>query len=155
MPAAVHLSNVYRCSSVDFLYRVLQERLQDPSLNISHAHLPTRTEHTRFVRSKPYRAWYLIKVASSTIGHIWLNRQNEIGLTLLRDARRKGYEAAALLALLAKHHPLPAIPSKRSGSFLANVAPNNKALMRALRGLGAKKIQCTYKLGRQGRPTRS
>jgi RimJ/RimL family protein N-acetyltransferase len=147
MPAAVRLSNVYRCSSVDFLYRVLQERLQDPSHNISHTHLPTRTEHTRFVHSRPYRAWYLIKIANSTIGHIWLNRQNEIGLTLLRDARRKGYEAAALLALLARHHPLPAIPSKRSGSFLANVAPNNKSLMRALRSLGARKIQCTYIFG--------
>jgi hypothetical protein len=153
--AAVRLSNVYRCQSVDFLYRVLRERLQDRSLNISHTRLPTRAEHARFVRSKPYRAWYLIKVADSTVGHIWLNRQNEIGLTLFRDARRKGYEAAAILALLDKHDPLPAIRSRRSGSFLANVAPNNKGLIGALKSLGARKIQYTYKLGHRRPRARS
>jgi RimJ/RimL family protein N-acetyltransferase len=143
---AVRLNNVYRYPSVDFLYRILQERLQDPSLNISHTNLPTRAEHARFIRSKPYRAWYLIKAGSSVIGHIWVSRQNEIGVTLLKTARRKGYEAAALLALLDRHRPLPAIPSKRSESFVANVSPNNKALMRVLRRLGAKRIQCTYRL---------
>jgi hypothetical protein len=147
----VRLNNVYRCPSVDFLYKILQERLQHRSLNISHANLPTKAEHVRFFRSKPYRAWYLIKAGSSLIGHIWVNRQNEIGLTLLKTARRKGYEAAALLALLGRHRPLPAIPSKRSGSFLANVSPNNRALMRALRSLGAEKIQCTYRLVQRGR----
>jgi RimJ/RimL family protein N-acetyltransferase len=142
----VRLNSVYRYPCVDFLYQILQERLQDRSLNISHAKLPTRAAHARFIRSKPYRAWYLIKAGSVRIGHIWVNRQNEIGLTLLKTARRKGYEAAALMALLDRHRPLPPIPSKRAGSFLANVSPDNQALMRVLKSLGAEKIQCTYRL---------
>jgi RimJ/RimL family protein N-acetyltransferase len=146
MSPTVRLNNVYRYPSVAFLYQILQERLRDRSLNISHANLPTRAEHARFMRSKPYRAWYLIEADGALIGHIWVNRQNEIGLNVLKSARRKGYEAAALLALLDRHRPLPAIPSKRSGNFLANVSPNNKALMRVLENLGAKKVQCTYRL---------
>jgi hypothetical protein len=142
---AVRLTSVYRCQSVDFLYELLRERLLNRSLNISHTILPTRTQHLRFVRSKPYRAWYLIKVDRAKVGHIWLNRQNEIGLTLLRAERRKGYEEAALRMLFAKQRPLPAIPSKRSAAFLANVSPHNRDLQRAFESMGGEKIQCTYR----------
>ena len=144
MPAVIRLANVYRCESVDFLYQLLRERLKRPSLNISHSKMPTKVSHARFMRSKPYRAWYLIKVADMSVGQIWLNRQNEIGVTISKNERHKGYEAAALRALISKHKPLPRIPSKRSARFLANISPQNRALVQIFKKLGARKIQCTY-----------
>ena len=142
----ISLVSVYRVDSASVLYQMLRERLEERRLNISHANLPSRSRHIHFMRTRPYRAWYLIKANSSVVGQIWLNRQNEIGLTILKKERHKGYEKAAIMALISRHRPLPPIPSKRSGSFLANVNPNNRAVVGALRNLGAKILQHTYKL---------
>ena len=47
-------------SDARFLYLLLMER--DPKTNISHRKMPTYNEHRKFIASKPYKAWYVIKV---------------------------------------------------------------------------------------------
>ena len=46
-------------SDYRFLYNLLKER--DSKANISHKTMPTYTEHLRFIKSRPYRKWYVVK----------------------------------------------------------------------------------------------
>ena len=48
-----------------FLYELLSER--NPNANISHKKLPTYKQHVKFVMSKPYFKWYIIKNNSKSI----------------------------------------------------------------------------------------
>ena len=69
-------------SDLRFLYLLLKER--DPRANISHKSMPTYSEHTKFVKSKPYNAWYVVYFGSKKAGSIYLSKQNEIGIFLLK-----------------------------------------------------------------------
>lgn len=135
------------------LYDLLRERSEedDPSVNISHRRLPPWSEHLEFVRSRPYRYWYFLKAAGEleplkVVGYISCTRQNEIGIALFRACRGRGYGRQALAKFVAEHKPLPAIPSKRSGRFLANINPANAASIRLFTGAGFVHLQNTYAL---------
>ena len=42
--------------------------------------MPTYTEHLRFIKSRPYRKWYVVKYDGLKIGSVYLTSQNEIGI---------------------------------------------------------------------------
>src|SRR3989304_6456309 len=44
--------------AVEVLYELLRER--PPEANISHHQVPTFSQHELYVRSKPYRSWFLV-----------------------------------------------------------------------------------------------
>lgn len=134
------------------LYELLRERSGgDPHVNISHLRLPTWDEHVAFVKSRPYRYWYLLQVAEEMeplkhVGYISCTRLNEIGIVLSKAHRGRGYGRQALMQFIADHEPLPAIPSKRSGRFLAHINPKNAASIKLFTGAGFAHIQQTYAL---------
>lgn len=135
------------------LYELLKERSGgDPHVNISHLRLPTWDEHVAFVKSRPYRYWYLIRaewdgpLREGYVGYISCTRLNEIGIVLFKARRGKGYGRQALMQFIADHEPLPAIPSKRSGRFLAHINPKNAASIKLFTGAGFAHIQQTYAL---------
>lgn len=132
----MRLVSVYRVRSAPtLLYELLKTRV--PHMNISHQKLPSLKEHKRFVRSIPYRYWYLIEVGRRFVGSVYLTRQNEIGIFLFPEFHGRGYAGNAIRVLMAKH------PRER---FLANINPANTQSIRLFRRLGFSMLQHTYEL---------
>lgn len=84
-----------------FLYDLLKER--KPWESISHKKVPHYDEHVKFVRSKPYRKWYIIDY-KGPVGAIYLTNKNEIGIFIERHNQKRGFGAKAL-AMLIEDNP--------------------------------------------------
>lgn len=138
----VKLINVYRVKEAPrILYRLLAARPK--RMNISHKCLPSFFDHCRFIRSKPYKEWYLLKKKDSFIGSIYLSLSNEIGIFLFQEFCGKELEEDTLQIFIAKRHRL---------RLLANVSPRNKGYVRLFQKLGFRHIQNSYCLEpKQGR----
>lgn len=118
--------------AINILYDLLAERT--PEQSISHKSMPTMEEHAAFVRSLPYRAWYLIQVGNEYVGCVYLSKQREIGVSIFEKRRGNGYATEAVQELMRKW----------PGRFLANIAPNNKASQAFFTKLGFTPLQVTY-----------
>ena len=105
-------------SDIRFLYNQLKER--DSKINISHKKMPKFEDHSKFVLSKPYSKWYIIILEKQKIGSIYLSKQNEIGIFLMKSWNVDDIRLESLIILMKKN------PRKR---YLANVNPNNKKLI--------------------------
>jgi RimJ/RimL family protein N-acetyltransferase len=135
----VKLVDAYRVDEAPaLLYRLLQERNAD--VNISHRAMPTWRQHLAFIRARPYRAWYLIRVGPSLVGAVYLSKQNEIGVFVLREHQGRGYGSDAIRKVMARHRGV-----KR---FLANINPRNPRSIALFTDLGFRHIQNTYELMR-------
>ena len=164
---SVILVDVYKHEdSLKILFGIMQERSyqDDPYVNISHRTMPTWREHVNFFESKPYRRWYLIQAvswdtekkiylepgslnyATEIVGTCYLTRQNEIGIVLFGHYRGRGFGTKAVHLLTTKHKPLPAIPGKRSGRFMANINPANEKSIALFSKLGFTHLSDTYVL---------
>ena len=105
--------------------------------------MPTWREHVRFVRSKPYKAWYLISDAPGHYaGGIYLSKMDEIGVFLFKNFQKLGYGSQAVSLLMKKHRAV-----KR---FLANASPLNDRSIQFFKSMGFGHIQNTYEWRRKG-----
>jgi RimJ/RimL family protein N-acetyltransferase len=130
--------------AVDVLYELLSER--PPHANISHSGMPEFAKHEAFVKSKPYRQWFLIlNEYGQRVGAAYLTSQNEIGISILKRYQRQGYALQALTEI-RKIPPLLPIIGKRSKNYIAHVAPQNEASHALFTRAGGKPIQVTYVL---------
>lgn len=130
------LVSVYRRKDAGlFLYRLLAER--PAYANISHHQMPTLRKHLMFVRSRPYKAWYLIEQRRQFIGAVYLSRHDEIGVSILPEYRHHGFAQRSIAALI-KHHRRP--------RYLANIAPYNTPSHLLFSAIGFTPIQHTYEL---------
>lgn len=137
------LVSVYRePAAVDILYELLKER--PASVRISHKTMPSYRDHRAFVRSRPYRFWYLIDVDGMYVGDIHSTMFNEIGIFLFEGEQVRGYGTKAVRMVMKKHKPLPAIPARRIARWLANVAPENWEGKYFFRSMGFNLVQETY-----------
>ena len=118
---------------VKFLFDLLKER--DPRVNISHKKMPTYSQHTKFINSKPYSKWYIILKSKQKIGSIYLSKNDEIGIFLSKKFQGKNVGNSALNELMKKN------PRKR---FLANVNPKNKKSISFFKNNNFKLIQYTF-----------
>lgn len=129
-----YLSDIYalpHCWGVP--YKLLQER--EPYQNISHKSMPTWEDHCAYMRSRPHSHWYVFTSAGGFLaGCVYLSKQREIGIGVLKAHRGQGLGKAAVLELMRLH----------PGRFLANVAPGNEASIKLFAGLGFTHIQNTY-----------
>jgi len=117
------------------LYRLLATRPKQ--VNISHRKMPSYAQHLAFLKRRPYKAWYLLRVPSlGFVGSVYLSKSDEIGLFLFREYQGKGFGREALRLLMAKHRTV-----KR---FLANINPKNKRSARFFKEMGFIHIQNTY-----------
>lgn len=139
----IELISVYDAPEAEkVLYDLLLERT--PEQSISHRSMPTYEQHQEFVRSRPYRAWYLARQnligeepmddAHRFIGSAYLTHDHEIGLFIFREHHGKGY-GDRVLAEMRHWHP---------GNMLANISPHNAVSQRFFAKHGGKLIQCTY-----------
>ena len=122
-------------SDFQFLYGLLRQR--DSRVNISHKTMPRYKDHVKFVLSKPYSKWYVIYYKYQKVGSIYLTKQNEIGIFIIKQTQGKGIGKQALIALMKKN------PQTR---YLANVSPKNKKSIDFFKKNGFKLIQHTYEL---------
>ena len=120
-------------SDVKFLFDLLKER--DPRVNVSHRKMPTYSQHTKFIKSKPYSKWYIILKSKQKIGSIYLSKNDEIGIFLSKKFQGKNVGNFALNELMKKN------PRKR---FLANVNPKNKKSISFFKNNNFKLIQYTF-----------
>jgi len=118
-----------------FLYELLKER--ESTTNISHKKMPNFEQHTKFVLSKPYSKWYIINESKKDAGSIYLTKNNEIGIFILKKYQSKGLGFQAL-ALMIKKHP--------QSQYLANINPKNKKSIQFFKQNGFELIQHTYEL---------
>jgi len=122
-------------SDFRFLYNMLKER--DSNVNISHKKMPNYTDHLKFVNSKPYSKWCIIKFGNSKVGSIYLSKNNEIGLFLKKEFYGKDIGSQSLILFMNVN------PKKR---YLANVNPKNKRSLEFFKKNGFKLIQHTLEL---------
>jgi len=132
MQLSISLKSVTN-SDAKFLFDLLEER--NPRVNISHKKMPTYNQHTKFIKSKPYSKWYIILKSKQKIGSIYLSKNDEIGIFLLKKFQGKNVGNFALNELMKKN------PRKR---FLANVSPKNKKSIEFFKKNGFKLIQYTF-----------
>jgi len=122
-------------SDGQFLYELLLER--EPSVNISHKKIPTFQQHLKFINSKPYSRWYIIKKNDQKIGSIYLTKQNEIGIFVKKEFQKEGLGMKSMKLLIMKN------PRSR---YLANINPKNLKSTKFFKKFGFKLIQHTYEL---------
>jgi len=122
-------------SDYRFLYDLLKER--DARVNISHKKMPTYNEHLKFIKSKPYTKWYIVKWGTQKIASIYLTSQNEIGIFIKKTHQNKNLGGIIMSQLIQKN------PRER---YLANVSPKNKISENFFKSYGFKFIQKTYEL---------
>jgi len=122
-------------SDLRFLYNLLKER--DPRVNISHRKMPTFKEHIKFVKSKPYANWYIIKHGQKKIGSCYISFLDEIAIHLKKEMNTANIKNEVLRIVIEKN------PQER---YLANINPANKKLIQFFKNHGFKLIQHTYEL---------
>lgn len=103
---------------------LLRER--EPHENISHRTMPTWEQHCAYIRGRPHLAWYLIEDDGHDAGCVYLSRQREIGVGVLKAYRGQGLAKAAVRELMRLH----------PGRFLANINPHNAASIEMFLRLG-------------------
>ena len=118
-----------------FLYNLLKER--ESNINISHKKLPTYAQHMKFIESKPYSKWYIIKLSNKKIGSAYLSKQNEIGIFIIKNMHSQKLGTSILNILIKKNH------RKR---YLANINPKNKKSIGFFKKNGFELLQYTFEL---------
>jgi RimJ/RimL family protein N-acetyltransferase len=131
------LVSVYRLpkTAPQLLYKLLEER--EAHVNISHRVMPGWKTHIAFVARRPYAAWYLIKSRNDYVGAIYLTAMNEIGVSILKQWRGRGFGSRAVRLLMQKH-------GRRR--YLANINPRNTRSIRMFRRMSFRMVQQTYEL---------
>lgn len=147
----ITLKNVYTdtgetCAPfvMQFLFDLLAERREQES--ISHKRMPQFVQHQAFVRSRPYREWWLVMDGIVPVGAVYLTKGNEIGISIKREYQGRGYGPEAVRQILSMFDPLQPRPSQRSEKFIAHVNPANVRSRKMFEHLGAQPLMVTYEL---------
>ena len=123
---------------IEILYKLLINKKN----NISHQLAPDFEEHVSFVRSHPYRFWYLINKNNKITGSIYLGKDNSIGINLFEPKVETFIDVIEIIK--KKHRPLAPIKSIRNKNLVINVSTDNKILKEALKKIKIPKISSTY-----------
>lgn len=128
------LRDLYPCNHWEIPFRLLQER--EPHQNISHREMPTWEQHCAFMRSRPYIAWYwFTSPAEFDAGCVYLSKQREIGVGVLKAHRGQRLAGEAIRELMLLH----------PGTFIANFNPANAPSLKLFHSLGfTRPVQVTY-----------
>jgi hypothetical protein len=124
-----------KSSDYEFLYELLSNR--EPNVNISHRKMPNYKQHVKFVTSKPYFKWYVIYRGNNKIGSVYISKQDEIGIHLIKSSDILQLSRSIMDLIITKN------PRKR---YLVNVNPKNKKMIQFLQKNGFNLIQYTYEL---------
>lgn len=138
----MNLVSVYKYpNAAEVLFELLKERDGAADVNISHnGIMPDWRHHCRFVKSKPYRVWFLIMTEDEKpAGSIYLSKRDEIGIFLFKRFQGRGLGAPAVKELMER------TPRKQ---YFANINSRNERSIAFFEALGFNHIQNTYARGR-------
>jgi RimJ/RimL family protein N-acetyltransferase len=121
------------------LYELLQQREH----NVSHCKVPTFSDHSRFVKSKPYRGWFLVYNASHCIGSVYIKNDNSIALNLKQS--NVDFVAQCINHITLNFALNKPVSSYVTDYFTVNVAINNKMLVESLAKVGWLPVQKTMR----------
>lgn len=125
----------------------LYEQLKSRDYSISHKTIPTFSEHARFVKHHPYREWFILKTANTTLGNVYIQFDNSVGVNC--NTSIKSDEIRYILDYVcSSYDPMPAIPSVRSENFFLRVALKNKLLQQKLKNIGLEEVERTFLLSK-------
>ena len=125
-------------SQIDVLYDLLKNRIY----NISHEAMPTLEQHTDFVLSEPYRAWFLVFIDDQPIGSVYLQDDNSIGMNLAEQSLP--LVDACLRFVFDNFQPMQGKLSRVRKDFHINVPNENNELKSILSELDLAPVQVTY-----------
>lgn len=133
-PELILLGAYWTDGAIEFLFNLLKER--SIPLSISHERMPSIEEHVDFVRSKPYKYWAIVwhNADARMIGAVYLSKQNEIGVQILKEYQRRGYGEWAVREMMQR------LSTER---YFANINTRNEASLALFRKLGFTDWQVT------------
>lgn len=135
--------NPENIDEAQFLYCLLAARPKNA--NISHRNMPSFFEHLVFMNNNPYRFWWIIMEGKQMVGATYLTFNNEVGVSVVAQHQHQGIAREALKMVLGKCNPLPAVPSVRSGNFVAHINPKNKSSISLFKKMGFEHVQSTFR----------
>jgi len=112
--------------------------------NISHEEIPDFEDHINFVRSAPYRAWYLIYRKNIAVGTFYIKYDNSIGINFPSQRKSEINEIIEFIKL--KYLPNEPIKSMVPNFFYVNLPSSAHDVQSVMRELGHKEIQRSYKI---------
>ena len=124
-------------NDAQFLYGLLKER--ESNVNISHKKMPTYVQHIKFIESRPYSKWYIIRLGNQKIGSAYLSKQNEIGIFITKNMHVKKLGTTAVNILIKKN---------RRKRYLANINPKNEKSISFFKQNKFRLIQYTFELNK-------
>ena len=139
-------NSIYVFKKVSFddskiLYNLLKKR----KFKISHQDLPSFKSHLSFVKSNPYRFWYLIFYKDKPIGTFYIQNDNSIGINITAPSNEIIKRS---LSFIKQHFkPKPSIASKVPPYFYFNSSFENSKLIRLFKLNGLIPLQISFKSG--------
>jgi hypothetical protein len=121
----------------------LYYQLLDRKYSISHKKAPTYDEHTSFVRAHPYRRWFFVSDGAESLGNVYVQFDNSIGLNLI-DGITIDQLRETIEIITVSVPPLPKIPSVRFDGYFFNIPVKNTLLQDMLLELGCEESQRTF-----------
>lgn len=137
----IYLEKIVNSSNqVNILFDLLNQRTH----SISHRKMPSFAEHQKFVKSSPYRAWYLVFFKTKCIGSFYIQDDNSIGLNINElNVQKLNF---CINFIKANYHPFPEKKSKIPGYFYLNAPFLDKNYLSLLQKLNLKPIQTSFRL---------
>lgn len=124
-----------------FLWKLMEESLDEPHTVIAHKAMPTWDDHLAFLARRTYRELLLItdKIPDAAgdmlVGYVGVTQANEIGIRIRKGSRGKRYGEEAVDFVLAHMRPLE-LAGIAPGRFVANINPKNAASIALFTKLG-------------------
>jgi len=125
---------------IEILYDLLKKR----KYSISHAELPSFSDHREFVDKNPYRYWFLIYLSEEILGNFYIQFDNSIGLNI-KD-KYYSYIDEVVHFIERNFKPNKELKSKVAPYFSINVPYANIELKKLLNEMKLTPIQCTYRV---------
>lgn len=121
------------------LFALLEERVH----RISHRSMPSFEEHEKFVKTHPYRSWFIVFLNDEAIGSVYVQYDNSIGFNCSSVISAKEI-LVVLNEVRQRISPLEKILSLRPDHYFINVASSDKEFQKKLMTLGFTETQRTF-----------
>ena len=133
-----------RILPTDEQIKILYEQLKTRNYVISHRSLPSFERHQDFVKSHPYRHWFLLHNEINYLGSFYLKNDNSIGLNLT-DYTKESL-GACVDFINNNFTPKESKPSMVPNYFYLNISYSNGQALSALQELGFNPFQISLRL---------
>ncbi len=124
-----------------FLWKLMEESLDEPHTTIAHKAMPTWAEHLAFLERRTYVNLLLLTDelpdtdGTMLVGYVGVTKANEIGIRIRKGYRGKGYGHEAIAYVLDHLRPVPGV-GIAPHQFVANINPKNAASIALFTKLG-------------------